>query len=68
MLLAPRVVKPSARCFTGTPFLSNWGTVEAVLLGLCSIAGKSPDDLYYHYDDNDPTTVRQELEFRWNNA
>jgi hypothetical protein len=39
-----------------------------VLLGLCSIAGKSPDDLYYHYDDNDPTTVRQELEFRWNNT
>ncbi len=56
------------RMLHGDTIPSNWGTVEAVLLGLCNIAGKNPDDLYYHSDDNDPTTIRQELEFRWNNA
>ena len=54
------------RMLRGITIPSNWGTVEAVLLGLCKIAGRNPDE---RYDSNGPElTLRGELEWRWNRA
>jgi hypothetical protein len=44
---------------------SNWVTVEAVLLGLCRIADRHPDDAN---EIDGMLTWREELEERWNRA
>jgi hypothetical protein len=53
------------RMLRGITIPSNWGTVEAVLLGLCSLAGRDPDE---QYDSDSHMSLKEEVEWRWNQA
>jgi hypothetical protein len=47
---------------------AHWVTVEAVLVGLCDLAGEDPDAPYEGSMERGDSTRRQDLEYAWHRA